>query len=308
MLAISLAAVLLVCPPAGADGVTPQPVVPNDNRQAAGVLRDGVLTLELSAQEGLWRPQGESLPAIRIDAFADGARLPSVPAPLIRVPQGTTIAATVRNDLTHALRIHGLCDREASTCDPIDVPAGAARQVRFASGLAGTYHYWATTTGMPMQFRAADDTQLSGAFIVDPPLAASDPDRVFVITEWTSLSREQLAGLARDDDPGASFLKLKPDVLFVINGRVWPHTERLAYAMGDRVKWRVVNLSTQVHPMHLHGFYFDVDSLGDGIRDQTFGVGQRSSVVTQLLSPGADDGDDLDARNVRETGCSTVTS
>jgi FtsP/CotA-like multicopper oxidase with cupredoxin domain len=287
MLAISLAAVLLVCPAAVSDGARPRPILPNDNRQAAGVLRDGVLTLELRAQEGLWRPQGESRPPIRIDAFADGARQPSVPAPLIRVPQGTMIAATVRNDLTHPLRIHGLCDREASTCDPIEVPAGAARQVRFASGRAGTYHYWATTTGMPMQFRAADDTQLSGAFIVDPPLAASDPDRVLVITEWTSLSREQLAGLARDDDPGATFLKLKPDVLFLINGRAWPHTERLSYALGERVRWRVINLSTQVHPMHLHGFYFTVDSLGDGLRDRALDDRQRSTVVTQLLPPGA---------------------
>jgi len=111
MLAISLAAVLFVCPAAVSHGAMPPPIVPNDNRQAAGVLRDGVLTLELTAQEGLWRPQGESHPPLRIDAFADGARQPSVPAPLIRVPQGTMIAATVRNDLTHALRIHGLCDR-----------------------------------------------------------------------------------------------------------------------------------------------------------------------------------------------------
>ena len=72
MLAISLAAVLLVCPPAGADGVTPQPVVPNDNRQAAGALRDGVLTLELRAQAGLWRPEGESRSRYADRAFGEG--------------------------------------------------------------------------------------------------------------------------------------------------------------------------------------------------------------------------------------------
>ena len=33
---------------------------------------------------------------------------------------------------------------------------------------AGTYHYWATSTGMPLVFRAVGDTQLSGAFVVDP--------------------------------------------------------------------------------------------------------------------------------------------
>ena len=27
----------------------------------------------------------------------------------------------------------------------------------------------------------------------------------------------------------------------------------------------MINLSSQAHPMHLHGFYFEVDSLGDGV-------------------------------------------
>ena len=287
MLAISLAAVLLVCPAAVRQPVPLPQVATNDNRQAAGTLRDGVLTLELRAQQGLWRPEGESGPAIKIEAFGEGTSAPSAPAPLIRVPEGTVIAVTLRNDLTHTMRVQGLCDRGADACAPVEVPAGESRRIRFASGPAGSYHYWATTTGMPLPFRASEDTQLSGALIVDRANSPAEDDRVFVITEWTSMTREQLAGIAREDDPGAAFLKLRPDVLFVINGRVWPHTERLAYEMGNRVNWRVVNLSTQVHPMHLHGFYFDVDSLGDGIRDQRFGVDQRSSVVTQLLSPGA---------------------
>ena len=286
MLCLSLATVLLVRSIV-APGAPAMPLaVTQDNRQAAGSLQNGVLTLELRAQVGLWRPEGDSGRTIQIEAFANGSSLPSVPAPLIRVPEGTVIATTVRNDLTHALRVHGLCDRGATTCPPVDVPAGEARQVRFTSGPAGTYHYWATTTGMPMQFRGADDSQLSGAFIVDSLDGPSDADRVFVITEWTSLTRDELAGIVSENDPGASFLKLRPDVLFLINGRVWPHTERLTYRLGDRVRWRVVNLSTQVHPMHLHGFYFDVDSLGDGLRDRTFAFGQRASVVTQLMQPG----------------------
>lgn len=45
---------------------------------------------------------------------------------------------------------------------------------------------------MPVSFRAASDTQLSGAFIVDPPGATAHADRVLVIAEWTSLTRLQL--------------------------------------------------------------------------------------------------------------------
>jgi manganese oxidase len=287
MLCLSFATLLLVRASLVPDSPVPLPaVVVNDNRHPAGSLQDGALTLELRARAGIWRPEGESGRTIRIDAFGEGSSAPSAPAPLIRVPEGTTIAATVHNDLEYGLRVHGLCDRRMPACLPLDVPAGESRQAQFTSGLAGTYHYWATTTGMPMQFRGAGDTQLSGAFIVDPADAPIVEDRIFVITEWTSVTRDQLLRIASDDDPGASFLKLKPDVLFLINGRVWPHTERLAYERGDRVKWRVINLSTQVHPMHLHGFYFEVDSLGDGLRDQTFGFGQKAWVVTQLMQPG----------------------
>lgn len=49
----------------------------------------------------------------------------------------------------------------------------------------------------------------------------------------------------------------------------------------------MINLSTQPHPMHLHGFYFDVESQGDGLRDTALSAGQRQKVVTRLMAPGA---------------------
>jgi FtsP/CotA-like multicopper oxidase with cupredoxin domain len=72
----------------------------------------------------------------------------------------------------------------------------------------------------------------------------------------------------------------------MINGLSWPATERLTYQLRDTVQWRVINLTSQAHPMHLHGFYFEVASLGDGLRDQPVPDSDRHSVVTQLLPPG----------------------
>ncbi len=262
------------------------PIVANDNRQPAGSLADGILTLELRAQLGVWRPEGDGGRALLVAAFADGTSPPSVPAPLIRVPEGTTVVATVRNELERVLSVHGLCDRGHAPCAPVDVPAGGTCEVRFNSGPAGTYHYWATTDRVPLAFRGTEDTQLSGAFIVDPRDAPSHDDRVFVVTEWADVTRDQLKQILTQDDPGAAFMKLRPDVLFTINGRSWPHTERLAYRVGDRVRWRIVNLSSQVHPMHLHGFHYEVDSIGDGTRDELYGDGQRRTVVTQLVPSG----------------------
>ena len=164
----------------------PPPVVANDNRTPAGTLVDGMLSLDLRASVGAWRPGSETDPPLTVQAFGHGAAPLSSPAPLIRVPEGTQIDVRIHNQLPDPMRVFGLCDRTAA-CVPIDVPAGETRRLRFASGPPGTYHYWATTTGMPQQFRAADDTQLSGAFIVDPA-GGAPPDRVFVITEWSDLT------------------------------------------------------------------------------------------------------------------------
>ena len=47
------------------------------------------------------------------------------------------------------------------------------------------------------------------------------------------------------------------------------------YRVDEDVHWRVINLDgPQRHPMHLHGFYFTVDSLGDGLRDAPFDEGR----------------------------------
>jgi manganese oxidase len=258
----------------------------NDNRQAAGVRRGASRVLTLRAGVGLWTPEGDEGPALRVEAFSEGTGPMQVPAPLVRVPEGIEIIASIHNDLDATLQVHGLCTRNGNPCPAIDVPASSRRDVRFESGRAGTYYYWATTTRMPLSFRGAADTQLSGAFIVDPPDVSSPADRILVITEWTSITRQQLQDLAAADDPGAMFRALNPRFTFLINGLSWPATERLSYRLGEDVRWRVINLSSQSHPMHLHGFYFTVESLGDGVHDSPFEHDRKPQVVTQLLTPG----------------------
>ena len=55
----SCAALLLVRTALGPNLAAPPPdVVPNDNRQPAGTLRDGVLTLEVRSPGGKWHAQG----------------------------------------------------------------------------------------------------------------------------------------------------------------------------------------------------------------------------------------------------------
>ena len=254
----------------------------NDNSHAAGTAEriDGsdVVTVRLRAAAGSWRPEGDGGPTLRVEALGEEGKPLVVPAPLLRVVEGATLAVSVRNDLKSPLRVHGLCARDGAACAPLDVPPGAEREVRFASGRAGTYHYWATSMGAPIPFR-----EMGGAFVVDPAGVPVEPDRIFVITEWSDLTPPQLREIMASDDSSARFLAANPKVTFMINGLSWPSTERLAYRLGDRVRWRVVNLSSQIHPMHLHGFYYRVQRLGNGLRDEAVAGAEGRRVVTQMV-------------------------
>lgn len=261
--------------------------LPNDNRTAAGRLDNGTLTLQLRAQLARWRPEGESGPELTVETLGEMSRAPLIPAPLIRVAEGTRIAVTVVNDLDAALRVHGFCAHDTPACAPVEILPGSDASVEFVAARAGTYSYWATTTGMPLNFRGATDTQLSGAFVVDPPGSRAPDDRILVITEWSTLTRAGLRELANAPDTGAAFRAMNPRFTFLINGLSWPATERFSYHVGEDVRWRVLNLSTQTHPMHLHGFFFEVTARGDGIVDQTLPDAERQRVVTHTLTSGA---------------------
>ena len=244
-------------------------IATHDNLRSAGRLQDGVLSLSLRAGAGWWYPEGAGGRPRRVAAFGEEGRPLSIPSPLIRVPAGTVVQASIRNTLDAPLRIHGFCDKPG-TCEPLAVPAGGRRIIRFALQSAGTFHYWATARNLPLALRRDDDSQLGGAIVVADAPDADLRDRVFVL------------GLMEEEGHGTSITELT-----VINGRSWPHTERLEYAVGETARWRIVNLTATPHAMHLHGFYFHVDSVGDGARDTRHAAANRPQAVTEQLAPGA---------------------
>jgi FtsP/CotA-like multicopper oxidase with cupredoxin domain len=250
----------------GSQGSGPAAVGVHDNLRTAGRMANGELRLSLWAGRGRWRPDGERSAGVDVAAFGEEGGPLSVPAPLIRASAGTVVHVTLRNTLTSALHVRGLCDRPAP-CTPLVVPAAATREVRFTLTAPGTFHYWASTAEGPLDARFGADSQMGGAIVADAP-GVSVSDRVFVMTLW----RESLDLSAPD--------------LTAINGRSWPHTERLRYATGDTAHWRIVNLTSAPHAMHLHGFYFTVDSIGDGQRDTIFPPADRRQAVTEQMPPG----------------------
>jgi len=263
---------------------TVEQVRANDNRQPAGLVRNGVLSLHLEARFGSWHPDGDDAAGADVPAFAEVGRPLQIPGPLIRVVAGTRVSATVRNALPNdTLLVHGLYARDTATKEgaPLQLLPGEEREVEFRLSAPGTYYYWATTMRRPLHYRAHEDSQLSGAIVVDPTPAsgqtslarANAADRVFVIGIWA-------------DTNGAAMPHGRRRVLATINGRSWPHTERLSYTVGDSVHWRVINTSVDIHPMHLHGFYYRVDARGDEAVDTTYAEADRDRVVTDLMGIG----------------------
>lgn len=259
---VALHAVLALAAPLLQDAVVPPPprlplprpaanapmAAVNQNLVPAGRLSRGTLTLALDVVEAAYRPEGADDPVVRILALAEPGKAPQVPGPLLRAPAGTTVRLTLRNRSDSALMFSGFRQSLKAEDDTVQIAAGATRELTIRLDSVGTFAYWGVLKGLT-SFEQRDwlDSQLSGAFVVDP--AGTDParaqDRIWVITEWFH---------GYKDRPFESAL--------VFNGKAWPHNERLTLMQGDSVHWRFINLAAIDHPLHLHGFYYRVTRRG----------------------------------------------
>jgi manganese oxidase len=242
----------------------------NDNRSPAGQLRDGVLTISLELGEGQWHPESEQGEVLTVYAIGETGRSLQNPGPLVRVPQGTEIHATVHNALPVAATVHGLHERPGTEKDALILQPGGTQDVRFKTGEVGAYYYWVSTTGSTLQLRVPVETQLAGAFVVDPPGVAT-VDRVFITGVWYK---------EIPFHPGSS------PAVATINGKSWPYAERFTFQVGETVHWRWLNPGNSSHAMHLHGFYYYVDGGGDAERHKSYNEAERPLIVTKLMEPG----------------------
>lgn len=248
----------------------------NDNRVAAGSLRGGVLTIAIDARLAGWKPDLGVDSMATVQVFSERGKTPTVPGPLIRIPLGTAIKVSLRNLLSDStLIVHGL--REGGPVnDTIQIASGGERAVTFKPAAAGTYLYWGSTSHSTIGNRWGRETQLNGAIVVDPPGATGkNDDRVLVMS-------------LIDVYPDSVRNPRKEDIWeLAINGRAWPHTERLQHRVGDTVRWRIINATDRAHPMHLHGFHFRTLAKGDWTRDTTYRADAVPHAVTEFMRPGS---------------------
>ncbi len=270
-----LAAVCLLSASATAQTPSATDIVANKNRTPAGKLDKGVLNIQLELREGAWHPEADDGPQLFVQAFGEAGRAAQIPGPLLRMTEGTRVHVTVANKLKIKGTVYGLNARPGNDTTGVAIPAGETRDFTFAAGAPGTYYYWARTTE-PTKFAGFTvvqpmwaDAHLNGAFIVDPAGPAAAADRIFVINE----------------------MFVAPDVVqtgfevVTINGKSYPYTEPLEYTAGENIRWRVINPTMSEHPMHLHGAFYKVLSLGTFQTDTAYAGGDRQSVVTQDLQP-----------------------
>jgi manganese oxidase len=241
-------------------------VIANDNRASAGTLRNGVLTVGLDVVVARWYPEAPDGPFVDVPVFAEQGKAPMVPAPLIRVPQGTRVRMVVRNRLpTGEIGLWGMGATMPGDTGTLALTAGRVDTLEFTAGTSGSYMYGARSE--PYGPSGSETEQLAGAIVVDEPGRAAT-DRVFVMNIWYVANAD---GSWRN--------------VYAINGRSWPYTERFDITEGDTLSWRVINPTIEQHPMHLHGAYYRVDARGDAHRDTTYSAPAQRMVVTELMEP-----------------------
>jgi manganese oxidase len=242
----------------------------NDNRQPAGTLSNGRLTLSLDIVESAFQAEGDHDPVVRALAFAETGKAPQIPGPLLRAPLGTVVHLTVRNRSDSAVMLGGLRQSLPASRDTLHIAAGATREITFRLDKVGNFFYWAVLEGLnTFEDRYWLDSQLTGALVVDPPGASpSANERVWLITEWFFQPPR---------------IRIFESAL-VFNGKAWPYNERLTFTQGDSVHFRIINAAAVEHPLHLHGFYFRVTRHG-GARADTVIAASRQMLQNMRLIP-----------------------
>jgi FtsP/CotA-like multicopper oxidase with cupredoxin domain len=212
------------------------------------------------------------------DRFSINGKAYPNAAPLV-VRQGELVRLRLINAGTTATQVFALAghpltithtDGNALTVpEPVDaVPLGVGERadVEFLASNPGRWQLASVSSGQadrglgidvvyqghatdPVQSPALSDLQLADySAMTGGPLPTAKPDRTFelVLSGGMMGSRGMM---------GSGTWK--------INGRSYPATEPLDVRPGERVRVRMINMSMEDHPMHLHGHSFQIVAIGD---------------------------------------------
>jgi FtsP/CotA-like multicopper oxidase with cupredoxin domain len=198
---------------------------------------DGAKHFTFTAKQVMWQPV-KNLP--RVLAWTlDG----TVPGPTIRVTAGDHVRITIINHFPEAttLHWHGL------EIPQIEDGVPGVGQSPIQPGQTFTYDFTVPLDNVGTYFYHSHYDDLIqvpggfyGAFIVDPKPGTPEAQNVpHFDQEYTEIISE-----------------LGP--YFVINGKSFPDTQPINVVHGQTILVRLINLGEMIHPMHMHGHFFNV--------------------------------------------------
>lgn len=174
----------------------------------------------------------------------------SMPGPTIEANEGETIRVIFKNELPepssvhwHGLEVPNGQDGAAGVTEA-PTPPGGTHVYEFTLYQSGTFMYH---TGYNVMKQ--DALGLGGMVVVHPKSSKNTPDKEIAILmqEWTF----------KPGNPNPNLVSMDFN-WFTFNGKAAPSIEIITVQQGDRVRLRFGNLSMQSHPIHIHGYTWNV--------------------------------------------------
>lgn len=238
--------------PPGKPGSDYQPVIAPNATKIPFQVRDGIKVFHLILGEY----EHEFAPGLRAKVWGFNQAAASA---VLEAVEGDRLRIYVTNKLgaPTAVHWHGLI--LPSGMDGV----GGLSQRNIPPGETWIYEFPLVQHGTLM-FHAHHDEMvqmglgLTGLFIIHPrkPRERIDRDFAILLHEW------KIRPGARRPDPN----EMTDFNVFTLNGKVFPATDPLVVAQGQKVRIRFGNLGMgNHHPMHIHGYSWTVTETDGGI-------------------------------------------
>src|SRR5215470_4393791 len=180
------------------------------------------------------------------------------PGPTIEAVEGDRVRIFVTNKMPEHTTVHWHGMLVPNGMDGV----GGLTQPQIKPGKTFVYEFALKKSGTFMYHPHADEMVqmamgMMGLFVVhprNPRLNRVDRDFVFLMQSF-------------DIDPGSYMPKVMTMTdfnLWAWNSRVFPGIDPLVVRQGDRVRVRIGNLTMTNHPIHLHGYSFEVTGTDGG--------------------------------------------